>query len=253
MPQQSEPGTAAVVEDDPRLAQQIEDVLGLAGWKTQRFARGRDFLARQHRAAFDVALIDMRLPDLTGMELLETLAMSPPAADGGHTASIVVTGVLDEGHLEKAFALGAEDYVLKPFRARELVARVGAAHRRRQPATARAGADPDSAIPYAVGCFTISPKRREITRDGTPVALTDKEFDAALLFLSRPGQIVSRTELGRRVWQTTPEVETRTIDTHVSRLRRKLQLTAEQGFRLAPVYGQGYRLDIFTPHSEVSI
>jgi DNA-binding response OmpR family regulator len=252
MPTHPEAGTAAVVEDDRRLAQQIEDILGLAGWKTQRFSRGQDFLARQQRAAFDVALIDMRLPDLTGIELLERLSTSTPAADGRHTASLVVTGLIDEGNLEKAFALGAEDYVLKPFRARELIARIGAAHRRRLSAAAMTGADPENAAPHTVGCFRISPKLRQIARHGIPVALTDKEFDAALLFFSRTGQTVSREELRRRVWQTAPQVETRTIDTHVSRLRRKLQLTTDQGFRLAPVYGQGYRLDTLTPHPEVS-
>jgi len=252
MPTLSEPGTAAVVEDDPRLAQQIEDILGLAGWKTQRFSRGRDFLARQQRAAFDVALIDMRLPDLTGMELLERLATSVPAADGRRTASLVVTGLMDEGHLEQAFALGAEDYVLKPFRARELIARIGAAHRRRRSAAAVTAADLENAAPHTVGCFQISPKQRQIARHGKPVALTDKEFDAAVLFFSRIGQTIRREELSQRVWQTALQVETRTIDTHVSRLRRKLQLTADQGFRLAPVYGQGYRLDTLTPHPEVS-
>jgi two-component system response regulator AdeR len=151
-----EAGTAAVVEDDPRLAQQIEDILGLAGWKTQRFSRGRDFLARQQRAAFDVALIDMRLPDLTGMDLLEKLAASMPAADGRRTASLVVTGLMDEGHLEQAFALGAEDYVLKPFRARELIARIGAAHRRRRSAATMTGVDLQDAVPHTVGCFRIS-------------------------------------------------------------------------------------------------
>ncbi len=252
MPTQPEPGTAAVVEDDPRLAQQIEDILGLAGWETQRFSRGRDFLARQQRAAFDVALIDMRLPDLTGIELLERLATSMPTAEGRRTASLVVTGLMDEGHLEKAFALGAEDYVLKPFRARELIARIGAAHRRRRSSAPMAGVDPQSTVPHTVGCFRIFPNLRRIERHGEPVALTDKEFDAALLFFSRAGQTVSREELGLRIWQTAPQVETRTIDTHVSRLRRKLQLTTDQGFRLAPVYGQGYRLDILAPHPEVS-
>lgn len=247
-----EPGTAAIVEDDPHLAQQIEDILGLAGWKAHRFSRGRDFLARQQRAAFDVALIDMRLPDLSGIELLERLASAVPVTEGRRTASLVVTGLMDEGHLERAFALGAEDYVLKPFRARELIARIGAAHRRRRQAQLPQGADPLSTAPQTIGCFRISPKLRQIARHGKPVALTDKEFETALLFFSKAGQTVSREELSQRVWQTAPQVETRTIDTHVSRLRRKLQLTADQGFRLAPVYGQGYRLDTLAPHPEVS-
>ncbi|MFM1881205.1 MAG: hypothetical protein RLZZ344_1439 [Pseudomonadota bacterium] len=258
-------GIAAVVEDDASLSQQLQDILSLAGWRTQRFSRGQDFLLRQQRAAFDIALIDMRLPDLNGIQLLERLGQSAPGSEGTRTARLVVTGLMDEEKLERAFALGADDYVLKPFRARELLARVGAAHRRRQPNSGlRAGVCPEGATPYSphsphsplspytIGCFQISPGLRQISRGGQVVALTDKEFDAALLLFRRIGKTVTREEMGLEVWKAPVPPETRTIDTHVSRLRRKLELTTAQGFRLAPVYGVGYRLDLLPPQPGVS-
>lgn len=243
---QSLPRYAAVVEDDPQLADQLCDILAGSGWQCEAFGRGNAFLSRQRRRAFDLAILDMRLPDLSGLELLRQLAGLPRHPSVAPTASIVVTGLLDEANLEHAFALGAQDYLLKPFRSRELLARVQAVQSRRRPALApsdSADTDPIApAAPVRIGPFVLDRQRRRLSRSGVPIALTDKEFGVAELLFLRLGQTIPREDMRSTVWQTEVLPESRTIDTHVSRVRRKLGLDQGSDFRLTTVYGVGYRL-----------
>lgn len=242
-------GTAAIVEDDPALCQQIDEVMQLGGWQSQRFSRGEDFLRRQRGRPFDVIVLDLRLPDLCGFQVLERLASLAAGQDTIPSASIVLTGLMDESALEKAFSLGAADYVLKPFRARELLARLGAAQRQRLGQAARnrnESAVKDAsgvAAPLQWGCFEIDDGLRTMKQRGQLVPLTEKEFQTARLLFSRLGQIVSRDELCSRIWPARQTVLSRTIDTHVSRVRTKLGLTDTTEYRLVSVYGQGYRLE----------
>ena len=242
---------AAIVEDDPQLADQIQEILGLAGWQSQAFRRGHDFLEQQRRRPFDVALLDMRLPDLSGLQVLEHLAVRPPTNSvKAATACIVVTGVIDDANLEHAFALGAQDYVRKPFRSRELIARVGAAHARihKHGLKTQAANSPLQRF----GPFLLDTQTRCVYREDQPIALTDKEFGIAHLLFHRMGQTVGREDIRRHVWRVDPDVASRTIDTHVSRVRYKLELSESSGFRLSAVYGVGYRLDQPLGHLKVS-
>ncbi|MFZ9734261.1 MAG: response regulator transcription factor [Burkholderiaceae bacterium] len=240
------PRYAAVVEDDPQLANQLCEILAGSGWQCEAFGLGHAFLSRQRRRAFDLAILDMRLPDLSGLELLRQLAGLPRHPSVAPTASIVVTGLLDEANLERAFALGAQDYLLKPFRSRELLARVQAVQSRRRPGLAPSdSADTDataSAAPARFGPFVLDRQTRSLSRSGVPIALTDKEFGIAELLFLRLGQTIPREEMRSAVWQTEALLESRTIDTHVSRVRRKLGLDPGADFQLTTVYGVGYRL-----------
>jgi DNA-binding response OmpR family regulator len=229
------PKYAAIVEDDPQLAGQLCDILTASGWQCASFGLGQAFLSQQRRRAFDIAVLDMRLPDLSGLDVLKQLAELPTPATAAPTASIVVTGLLDETNLEHAFALGAQDYLLKPFRSRELLARIQAAQRR------RGGECP--AAPSAFGPFSIDRQARRVFRSGQAIPLTDKEFGTAELLFLRLGHTVGRADLRNAVWQSEPAVASRTIDTHVSRVRCKLGLSESSGLRLSTVYGVGYRLD----------
>jgi DNA-binding response OmpR family regulator len=242
---------AAIVEDDPHLADHMQEILGMAGWQSQAFRRGRDFLEQQRRRPFDVALLDMRLPDLSGLQVLEQLAQSPSAKNlNTATACIVVTGVIDDTNLENAFALGAQDYVLKPFRSRELIARIGAAHARIH----KHGLETQAANSplQRFGPFLLDTQTRCVYREDQPIALTDKEFGIAHLLFHRMGQTVGREDIRRQVWRVDPDVASRTIDTHVSRVRCKLGLSEGSEFRLSTVYGVGYRLDQPLGHPKVS-
>lgn len=240
------PRYAAVVEDDPQLANQLCEILAGSGWQCEAFGLGDAFLSRQRRRAFDLAILDMRLPDLSGLELLRQLAGLPRHPSVAPTASIVVTGLLDEANLERAFALGAQDYLLKPFRSRELLARVQAVQSRRRPGLApsdSADTDPTApAAPTRFGPFVLDRQTRSLSRSGVPIAMTDKEFGIAELLFLRLGQTIPREEMRSAVWQTEALPESRTIDTHVSRVRRKLGLDPGADFQLTTVYGVGYRL-----------
>ena len=215
-------GRIAVVEDDLALGQQIVDVLGQAGLAAQWFKRGQGFVEACSRPeAFDVALLDMRLPDMTGLAVLEKLLDRAPPV-------VMLTGMTEEAGLVRAFELGVHDYVFKPFRAAELVARLkGLVRRTRRP---RERVEP------------TADKATLLTDHPAYTSLTEKERGCAEVLLGQLGQTVSRDTLRRLVWRGHQVVTSRSIDTHVSRVRTKLGLVPSAGFELASVYGVGYRL-----------
>lgn len=212
----------AVVEDDLALGRQLVDVLEQAGLGAQWFKRGQDFVAAcTGPRAFGAALLDMRLPDMTGLTVLEALANRAPPV-------VMLTGMTEESGLIKAFELGVHDYLFKPFRPAELVARLKGLLRRR----ALEAGDLDSPGPS-------DPLLSE--HDGYK-SLTEKERGCAEILLAQLGKTVSRDILRRQVWRGHQAISSRTIDTHVSRVRSKLDLTPASGFELTAVYGVGYRL-----------
>lgn len=212
----------AVVEDDLALGRQLVDVLEQAGLEAHWFKRGQDFVAAcTGPRAFGAALLDMRLPDMTGLTVLEALANRAPPV-------VMLTGMTEESGLIKAFELGVHDYLFKPFRPAELVARLKGLLRRR----ALEAGDLDSPGPS-------DPLLSE--HDGYK-SLTEKERGCAEILLAQLGKTVSRDILRQHVWRGHQAISSRTIDTHVSRVRSKLDLTSASGFELTAVYGVGYRL-----------
>ncbi len=212
----------AVVEDDLALGQQIVDVLATAELAGQWFKRGQDFVAAcGDPGAFDAVLLDMRLPDMTGLAVLERLSNRAPPV-------VMLTGMTEETGLIRAFELGVHDYVFKPFRASELVARIRGLVRRTRPKRG----DEDTGI---TGTALL-------TEHPAYPSLTEKERGCAEILLAQLGQTVSRDTLRRQVWRGHQAVTSRSIDTHVSRVRTKLGLVPSAGFELASVYGVGYRL-----------
>jgi DNA-binding response OmpR family regulator len=130
--------------------------------------------------------------------------------------------------------LGADDYMMKPIRYMEFMARVQGLLRRRQG---------NSPTPMRYGAIEIDTEGRRIRMAGKEIDLTQREFDLAVVFLKNIGRVLPREELMLRIWARDTEVDTRTVDTHTSRLRKKLGLNGESGMVLTSVYGQGYRLD----------
>ncbi len=227
---------AAILEDDRDQCRMLREVLRVAGYAGDCFHTGAEFLAAVTRDSYDLLLLDWQLPDIPGDEVLtkvrQTLGWKIPV--------IFVTARASERDLATALALGADDFVAKPIRVGELVARIQALLRRaalvRSPAEARGAAERH-------GNITIYPSERRIQVDGEEVAVTPKEFALAAHLLANEGILCSRQDMLDRIWGLSSDVDTRTVDAHVSRLRQKLALQEDKGWRLASVYGAGYRLE----------
>lgn len=222
----------AIVEDDPSHAELLTHWLRLAGHQTLAFERGAELLTLLEHETFDAVLLDWSLPELSGIEVLrevrERLRSRVPV--------IFVTAHDQERDIASALTAGADDFLVKPIRRLELLARIDAAAR-------RAGGLPLEGGLFEVGPFRIDNQTRSITRDMQPLRITAKDFDLAALLLRNVGKLLSRRYLLETIWGTKAVRFSRSLDTHVSRVRRKLKLTPEHGWRLTPVYGYGYRLD----------
>lgn len=184
-------------------------------------------LKREH---FDALLLDWMLPDGSGIEVLQWVRNNM----GWDMAVLILTACDDESTVVQALQAGADDFVLKPPKQAELLARMSAAGRR---------ASPGGLPVLRLGAYEIDVPRHILSMDGVPVAMTQKEFDLAVYLFQSPARLLSRDHLLNKVWGLNIEVDTRTVDTHVSRLRKKLSLDGRRGWKMSPVYGYGYRLD----------
>lgn len=182
------------------------------------------------RERFDLLLLDWRLPDGSGLEVLQWVRQNL----GWEIAVVVLTACEDEQNVVEALQAGADDYVVKPAKQQELLARLATAVRRTRP----------GGMPVLrLGAYEVDVQRHSLKLDGAEVKLTQKEFELAVYLFQTPGKLLSRDHLLNRIWGLNTEVDTRTVDTHVSRLRKKLALDGSRGWKMVPVYGYGYRLD----------
>lgn len=221
----------AIVEDDRSVAAQLGYALTIEGDNCHLFGDAESFLRALPTESFDVCIIDLMLPGMDGKSLLRTLRERTQ-----WVPALVLT--MHDSALEVVQALeaGADDFLVKPVRAGELRARLKALVRRSAPVDT-------SGEVWAYDRFEFNLKTLEVRDTGQTVALTQKEFQLAMLFLRNVGKPISRRHICESVWGHNPEVLSRTMDTHVSRVRSKLGLRPEGGFLLAPVYGYGYRLE----------
>ena len=217
----------ALVEDDPQQARLLTSWLGEAGYPAILYGSGAEFLRSVARESYDRLILDWGLPDLDGLEVLDRYRSIVSSGPG----VIVVTVRDQESDAVAALEHGADEYLRKPIRAREFLARVRALGRR----TAERRLD-------ALDPFVIDPEQRTITLSGEPVKLTAREFDMAYFLFQRREQLVSRNHILESVWGSDRLMLSRTVDTHISRLRKKLKLDGESGWRLASVYRRGYSL-----------
>ena len=211
-----------LVEDEEAIARPLAILLRAEGWAIETAATAAD--ARELAAArtFDAALIDLSLPDGSGYEVCRAMRMT------GDTAIIILTARSDEDSVVRALEEGADDYVAKPFRARELVSRLRAVLRRRGPKQV-----------YAFGTLTVDARSAQVTVDNVPVALTAQEYRLLLLMVSQAGRAWERGQLLQALWDDGGAfVEDNTLTVTVKRLREKL---GREGGRIATVRGIGYR------------
>jgi DNA-binding response OmpR family regulator len=219
-----------LVEDDPTQAKIIGTMIENAGMDCLHYGTELDFRRRMGPESIDLLLLDWNLPGVSGLELLKELRQS-----NATLPVIFLTGNDQEQDIVQGLQAGADDYIVKPARAAELVARINAALRR---------AAPPSQVHIIDGVepFGFDLERRRLTLHGEPVELTDREFDLLVFLFQRRGKVVSRETLLSQVWRVGPNVATRSIDTYVSRLRKRLGLQGDSEWRLEGIYQHGYRL-----------
>jgi two-component system, OmpR family, response regulator RegX3 len=223
----------AFVEDDPIQRKPINTWIEGAGHRCIDFDTCETFLqdVRKHNG-YDLLLLDWGMPDLSGLELLRILR----GELGQNLPIMFITRRDDEEDIVTALKNGADDYLVKPPRQRELLARIDALSRRRT----RPQGGPSR---LHFGPFELDTHSRQLHKNGELLSLTQKEFSLAHYLLNNLGQIITRQELLEKVWRQSANINTRTVDTHISRLRKKLELTPEHGWQLTAVYQYGYRLD----------
>jgi DNA-binding response OmpR family regulator len=220
-----------VVEDDPSIGEPLVEALGREGFEVAWVRTGADALAAEPA---DLVLLDLGLPDLDGREVCRRLR------DRGPVPIIVLTARDEE--LERVLLLesGADDYVLKPFGFRELVARIRAVHRRATAGAAVDGPGRGGTGPEAeAGGLLVDRRARRVLLDGRELELTPKEFDLLALLAGEPGRAHTREHIIEQVWDVNWWGSTKTLDVHIATLRKKLG----DPRWITTLRGVGYRLD----------
>jgi two-component system, OmpR family, response regulator RegX3 len=221
----------AFLEDNMAFAQHVVTALEAAGHDVQHFVSGRECLNAVTNNPFDMCIFDWEIPDMSGAEVLASLKLK-----GNFPPTIFLTGRDAEEDIVQVIESGADDYIVKPPNTSVLIARVNALYRRTNP-------EKNKALVLSYGNLSVDFAKRKFEINGTAVKLTEKETELALHFFDQLGVLLSRSHLIKVVWGTTPDIDTRTIDVHVSHLRNKLSLLPQHGWRLISVYHHGYRLE----------
>jgi two-component system alkaline phosphatase synthesis response regulator PhoP len=217
-----------IVDDEPEMVRGLEDNLRFEGYQTLSASNGADGLALALREGPDLVLLDIMMPQLSGWDVLRGLR-----AKQIDVPVIMLTARGEEVDRVLGLELGADDYVTKPFSLRELLARVRAVLRRPGPR--------QRMETFAFGDVRLHVRARQVFKAGREVRLTRKEFDLLRYFVEHPGEVITRDRLLDEVWGYERFPTTRTVDTHVLRLRQKLERDPEHPTHFLTVHAQGYR------------
>jgi len=224
----------ASLEDDPDQAELIRCLLAEAGHQCTTFGLGKSLLdVLRKQLPFDLMLIDWEIPDINGIEIVRWIRTHV----GYEVPLMFVTSRTLEKDLVAGLQAGADDYLCKPIRPREFVARIDALLRRRG---VEAAVEQNE---VQLGAYTLDAVNGVAYFHGDVIELAPKEFELALLFFRNPGRLFSRDVLSATVWNREIPATSRTLDTHLSNIRQKLQLRPENGVRLSSSYALGYRLE----------
>jgi two-component system, OmpR family, alkaline phosphatase synthesis response regulator PhoP len=221
-----------VIEDNEDLAFGLRNNLEIEGYRVEVVGDGAVGLARTRELRPDLVVLDLMLPGLDGYRVLRQMR-----DEGLSMPVLILTARGEEADKVRGFRLGADDYVTKPFGVLELMARVEALLRR-----GGTGRMATGEVPTRFGDVNVDAATRTVRKGGHTVALTAMEFNLLLALLERRGAVVSRLELLKEVWGHASSVLTRTVDTHVAELRRKLEDDSSQPRHLLTVRKAGYRL-----------
>ncbi len=222
----------ALLEDEPAQAELVLHCLKAADHDCHHFSTGKSFLHSVTNDTYDLLIMDWNVPDTNGPDVLkqirDRLDWEIPV--------LFVTSRISEDDIVYALEQGADDYMTKPVKQKEVIARVNALER-------RAKAKTQKATEIELPPYVINISNREFKKHGKPIELTQKEFDVALLLFTNRGRLLSRKYLLQNVWGHTADLNTRTVDTHISKIRTKLGINPAEGWRLSSVYQHGYRLE----------
>lgn len=222
----------ALLEDDHDQALLFAEWLRGAGHTCESFESGKAFVRNIKHDSFDALILDWMVPDMDGFEVLrwvrENIDWPIPV--------VFVTARDDEDDIVRALEQGADDYVVKPAKQRELLARITAVVR-------RAAAVDESQSTIEQEPFRIDLGNHLVQRDGERIEVTQKEYELIVFLFRNVGRVLSRAHILENVWGRNPDINTRTVDTHVSRIRSKLALAPEMGWKLSSIYQHGYRLE----------
>ena len=231
-------GSVLVVDDEPTITEVLSHYLKRAGYDTRVAADGHAALALARHDRPDLVVLDLMLPGLDGLEVMRRLR-----AEGDESLHrlpvILLTARGEESDRVVGLRLGADDYVVKPFSPKELVARVDAVLRRAAPA-----ADEPRHEPLVVGELRIEPRGRRAFVRGEPLTLTQREYDLLLFLARHHGQVFTRDQLMESVWGHVLYADASTVTVHVRRLRAKLEQDPARPRHLQTVWGVGYRFDL---------
>jgi DNA-binding response OmpR family regulator len=227
--------TILIVDDEPTIVEVVGLYLQREGFRVVTAADGGTALSMVEQQRPDLVVLDLMLPGLSGLEVTRRLRA------GGALPIIMLTARGEEADRVVGLELGADDYVTKPFSARELVARVKAVLRRTHPEAP--AAEPSPASVLAIGGLRLDAAARSVTLDGQPISLTVREFDLLQFLMRHPGQVFTREQLLDNVWGYTFASDMGTVTVHIRRLREKIERDPANPALLQTIWGVGYKLE----------
>ena len=225
----------AVADDEEAVRDYLSQILTDAGHSSTTFRNGREVMNALQRDTFDLAIIDWMMPGTDGLEIVKwaraILSPCPPI--------IMLTSRADNEDIAQALNSGADDYIVKPSDAKVILARVEAVLRRSAPPS-----EPQART-ESFGPYQFDRATQRVLLNGEEITLTSREFALAMLFFRSPNRAFSRAYILETLWHSVPDLPTRTLDMHISRIRSKLRLGPDNGYRLQTIFGHGYRLELF--------
>lgn len=223
----------ALLEDDKYQGQLVQLWLQAAGHECDLFDTGESLVEVLDNITYDIYILDWVLPGMSGDKVLSVVREKR----GWDVPIIFVTQKDSEDDIVTALKSGADDYMVKPIKEAEMLARVEALGRR-----IKLQQEEEPAL-LEYGPYKLDLETRTLVWRGKPVPLTQKEFDLAAYLFKHLGEITERNVIMKMVWGTSVDLKTRTVDIHISRLRKKLGLNGEDGLRLIGIYNHGYRME----------
>lgn len=226
----------AAVDDEVSQLELIKTIIHSLGHDCHTYTTGHALIKTLRRESYDFLLMDWELSDIKGPEIVKWVRENKSKT----VPILFITSRRDERDVAYALSVGADDYIRKPIRIHEMVARIEALLRRTNSLAAQ--------NKYSWGKYVFLPEGQGVELNGKNITLKNKEFELALFLFQNLGRLLSRQHLQEQLWGTQmTDVITRTLDTHISAVRNKLSLHLENGYQLVSIYGYGYRLEAISP------
>ena len=224
-----------VVDDEKEIADVIELYLKNEGFEVEKFYTGKDALVSIEKAAPDMALLDVMLPDIDGFEVLQKIR------EKYNFPVIMLTAKTEYMDKINGLMLGADDYMAKPFNPLELIARVKSQMRRYTQLGSAASATSEHI--YTTGGLTVNDDKKEVLIDGEPVRMTPIEYNILLLLMKNPGRVFSTTQIYESIWNEDALAADNTVAVHVRHIREKIEINPREPRYLKVVWGLGYKIE----------